>query len=95
VICPDCKGEGLVPVAFPHNRDVTAIICSRCDGAQEVPDETPEWMEKGRELKNKRISKRITLRRACVKLNLDPVMVSKMERGCIDPDPTLYDQLED
>ena len=91
--CPDCKGYGLVPITFPHNRDFTAIICVRCHGEKVVSDRTPEWMEMGKILKSTRIEKRMTLRNVCKKLNLDVVLASEMERGIVEPDLSLYDKL--
>ena len=51
------------------------------------------WIGAGQRLKDYRVSKRITLRKACTKLNLDVMQVTKMERGCIEPDMDLYDEL--
>lgn len=93
MICPDCKGEGIQPIAFPHNKEMCTIICLRCKGKKTVSDQTPEWQRLGEMLKSKRINKRMTLRTICKKLNLDTVMVSDMERGVIEPNINLYDDI--
>lgn len=93
MICPDCKGEGIQPIAFPHNKEMCTIKCTRCKGKKNVSDCTPEWQQKGEIVKNQRINKRITLRNACKKLKLDPVVASEMERGVIEPDINLYNDL--
>jgi len=91
--CPECKGEGLLAIAFPHNRRA-AITCTRCKGAKVVPDIMQQWMSMGKELKEHRISRCITLRDICKQFNIDYQVASDMERGIIEPDMSLYQRLE-
>lgn len=97
--CPDCQENGKVLGFFPIDSQgrlkslVEEFVCPRCDGTTEVPDETPEWMRIGREMKQCRIDKGITLRKASIQLEINPCQLSSMERGCICPLPHLYDKL--
>ena len=102
MICPDCKGEkkivGLFPCWADHvppedRKPYSILPCQRCNETGEVPDETPIWREKGELLKDKRISRRITLREASKRTGIDVISLSKMERGCVDPIMEIYDNL--
>ena len=97
MLCTDCK-EGLITVYFPI-RDgkllalAQEITCLRCNGTCEVPDETPEWIRIGREMKKRRIEKKITLREASINLEILPSQLSEMETGRICPIPEIYNRL--
>ena len=95
--CPECNGEKEIRIAFPHNRDKPTLSCMQCKGTGEVPEEMIQWMENGEILKDKRISKRMTLRKATKQLGgLDLIMkFSEMERGVIEPDMSIYDNLKE
>ena len=95
--CPKCDGHLFLKIAFPHDRNRCTIPCIQCDGTGEVPEEMTQWMADGEILKDKRISKRITLRNAARTFDGDfletAMKLSSMERGVIKPDMTIYDNL--
>lgn len=84
MICPTCEGQGLI--FFPFVKRGKMLPCHRCDGLKEVPDEMKEWMAHGETLKDRRIEKRITLRKAAKFLKMDVCELSDMEIGKIKPD---------
>ena len=99
--CPECKGELEIRIAFPHT-DKCTLPCTRCNSTGEVPEIMTQWIEKGKDLKNKRIGKKIILLRAAkivaeesgetIKDTL--YKISNMERGVIEPDMCIYDILD-
>ena len=95
--CPDCK-DGKILGLFPvwgenvpeeDRKPFVEITCPRCNGTTEVPDEMTEWIDQGRILRERRLAKRITLRKACQKLGVDVVILSDMECGKIPPDMSI------
>ena len=97
--CPKCNGELFLRIAFPHDIDMSTIPCIQCEGTGEVPEEMTQWIKDGAILKDKRISKRITLRKASEQFDDDflvmAMKLSSMERGVIKPDMSIYDNLEE
>lgn len=95
--CPKCNGICFLPLVFSHNRAKPYIPCIQCDGSGEVPEEMTQWMKVGEILKDKRISKKLTLRDASRQFEGDFLVIamklSNMERGVIKPDMTIYDNL--
>ena len=95
--CPKCKG-GKEPLccfpAFPNkkmleksNEELMKLFaCMQCKGTGRVSDEMTQWIRDGEILKNRRISEKVTLRNACKLLNIQPSILSEMERGVIKPD---------
>ena len=89
MICPICKGE-LFLRGFHF-----LLTCHFCNGSGEVSDEVTEWRRKGEILKNKRIAKRLTLRKASQLLRRTATSLSDMEIGKVAPDMTItYDRLQ-
>jgi len=95
--CSDCKNGkifGLFPlwtenVPKGKRKLFTQITCPRCRGTMEVPEEMKEWVQQGAILRDRRITKQMTLRDACRKLDMDCVILSNMESGIIEPDMTI------
>ena len=94
MICPKCKGEREIRIAFPHNPDKSTLPCHQCGGVGHIPVEMVQWMINGEILKSKRIDKRIILREASKQTGEDGIKLSEMERGVIEPDMSIYDCLE-
>lgn len=104
--CPKCKGEKIMWGFLPHIKDgkldIPAIACLQCDGTGEVPEEMNQWIKDGKILKEKRIAKRITLRNMGKELqkidNIDlyiiVMKISKMERGVIKPNMSIYNNVK-
>lgn len=99
--CPECKGELVIRIAFPHT-DKCTLPCTRCNSTGEVPEEMTQWIEDGKIIKDKRIAKRITLRDTAKKISQadnntilmkNVLKLSSMERGIIKPDMNIYDNL--
>lgn len=63
--------------------EVPPIDCPDCGGSGKLEVE-PDWEETGNKLNEQRISAGITLRSFCIDNELDPVKVSKIERGLIE-----------
>jgi hypothetical protein len=84
MICPSCEGIGVI--FLPFSPKIKMLPCTRCNGLKEVPEDMKTWMKNGEILKSRRIDKKFTLRKASRFLNIDPVKLSNMERGIIEPD---------
>jgi hypothetical protein len=93
IICPQCKGIGYIFPAFPHkvlsNEEIEFFKCDMCNGEKNVSRKHLQWIKIGQKLETKRISKRLTLKRASIEAKIDPIILSKMERGCIKPDVSI------
>lgn len=95
MICPECHGTGKLNFPFfvreeQIKYEKNAIPCDFCNGKKQVSEEVNQWMVGGHLLKYIRISKRMTLRDASRFLKMDVGILSKMERGAIKPDLSLY-----
>jgi len=98
--CPKCDG-GKNPLvnfpAFPNKKMLEVgedklmemFACLLCKGKGEVPDQTASWVENGKILKDLRIEKRLTLRKAAKALNILASKLSEMERGSKEPDMSI------
>lgn len=99
MICPECKGDCVIKIAFPINPKKCTYPCLRCHATGIVSDEMGNWIKAGKELKAKRFEKRITLRDAAKildkKHHSSLTLLSNMENGFIEPDLSLYDDLLD
>lgn len=100
--CPLCKGKKKILGLFPvwaedvpkeKRKPYVEVTCHQCEGNGEVPDEMTEWIKEGKKLKDKRIEKRLTLRKAAKKLGIDGSELSYQETGRKKPYPHLYDNL--
>lgn len=91
-ICPDCKGSGQTgPVHIhwankPHEwRD--SMTCLRCDGAGNITEEMADWIDRGREARDKRVARGLSMLEQARALGLSSSEVSAMEHGRRDPTP--------
>jgi hypothetical protein len=95
MICPDCKGErmrvcfwdGHDEVTGEHRGGIRMMPCFTCNGTGVVDDRYPEWQERGRALKARRIDPYVRLGDMADRLGIDPCEYSRMERGITDPTP--------
>lgn len=62
-----------------------SIPCDLCEGTGKVTDERLEWIEQGKRLRELRMSKNLSLRKAAKKYGVDHSDLSKMERGVKKP----------
>jgi len=104
--CPKCKGSritwGFLPRIKDGKLDIPTRPCLQCDAVGVVPEEMNQWIKDGKILKKKRIAKRITLRNMGKELqkidNIDLAIIvmkiSKMERGVIKPDMSIYNNIK-
>lgn len=92
--CPACHGKKYVTGLFPvyarsvprHKRkSCIQLPCPFCNKEGTVPDEVLQWQEDGKILKEKRMAKRLTLRKASKELKMDGSELSDMENGKIEP----------
>ena len=97
IICPECNGERVRRVAFPYTPNKCTMPCTRCNETGEVPEEMLDWIENGKVLKAKRVAKRVAFCDVAKRLGDGSLGVqrklSKMERGVIEPDLSIYDNL--
>lgn len=95
MVCPECKGEGVLVGMFPVYADhvpqedrkpFIEMQCPRCRGEKAVPDEQARWIARGKELRQARMDTGVTLRVLCQQNDVCPVDRSAMEMGKVDPD---------
>lgn len=79
--CHQCGGSGK-----SFFRTGKYIDCDMCEGKGVCEDNTL-WISQGKLMYEWRIGQNITLREASRKFEIDVVILSKMERGIIKPDP--------
>lgn len=82
ITCPDCHGTGKILVAFK----MIDLVCDRCGGSGKCPAIMLEWMEKGRVLRQERLSRRVSLREESLEKGMDVMILSHAERGITNPD---------
>ena len=104
--CPRCEGGNKPLVNFPafpskkmlelSDKELLRIFaCRICKGKGFVSEKVPKWIENGLILKNRRIDKKLTLRKATKTLNILPHKLSDMECGIIEPDMSIsYEDIE-
>lgn len=86
MICPACGGNGKVSALILRNdRVAVGIDCDLCDKTGVLDEKKLEWIRLGNQYRNARIASGQTLREFSIKNNLDCGIVSKAERGVIDP----------
>lgn len=86
--CLDCDGSGFFQAAFKPIR----VPCRRCGESGKIPAAQMLWHQDGQWYKALRLSGQETLRDAAKRLNLDVMVLSDAERGCVDPHPILKDK---
>ena len=57
-----------------------------------IPELRSDWIERGKRIKDERISRRIILRDAAILLGIDVCELSQMERGVIEPDDDMWNR---
>lgn len=63
--------------------------CDMCDGRGLSSEIVIGWMADGDIIKDRRIDKELILFKDARQLNMDCKILSKMERGCIEPDMSI------
>ncbi len=95
MICPSCKGEreslcfvdGYDEKTGRHWGGLRMMPCGTCHGTGEVDDRYPEWQERGRALKARRMEPYVRMEDMAARLGIDLCEYSRMERGVVDPTP--------
>jgi hypothetical protein len=87
VECPDCQGEGHVRAIGCGKKGPVALImdCELCGNTGSIDAQRHGWLEEGRKLKDDRISRGLVMRKEAERRGMNPVELSKMERGIIAP----------
>lgn len=101
VDCPKCDGGKKPWIHFPafpnaemrkslkgktEKQILSMFPCLQCGGQGKIPELMLSWMADGEKLKEKRLSAKMTLRKAAKYLNIHVAVLSDMERGRILPD---------
>lgn len=99
--CHDCNGAGRQVGVFVEYAEgvegpvVATVKCDRCNGRGVVSMETEQWVKRGRDLRQRRIDSRLTLRAASKELGMGAADLSRLECGKedntqFDPDYKLF-----
>jgi hypothetical protein len=85
--CPQCNGFGEIADLFRR----FVATCPLCIGKGEVTNKHSLWIAQGDKLRNYRIGiLKMTLREAARRYQVDASNLSKMERGIIKPNASIY-----
>jgi hypothetical protein len=95
MLCPDCKGQrerfafvdGYDEHTGQHWGGIRMMPCFTCNGTGEVDDCYPEWRERGRALKARRMEPYVRMGDMADRLGIGLCEYSRMERGISDPTP--------
>ena len=83
VICPDCKGDGvLIAYACPGFRKVE-MTCLRCQGNKTIPEEMLQWIKNGEAMTKKRRAAGIPLRKEAKRLGILASQLTDLEMGMV------------
>lgn len=85
--CPSCRGARLEPMeTLAHAcRPIKARLpCFQCDGAGRLSAKAPEWIARGRMLKDLRLAAAMGLRQAAELWGIHAAELSDIEHGRID-----------
>ncbi|MDH3360097.1 MAG: helix-turn-helix domain-containing protein [Desulfobulbaceae bacterium] len=85
-ICPICEGKKKGLAFLNRGEDYRThtqqeIVCLTCNGQGTITTEMMNRINKGKELRKRRIAKRLTLRQAASKLGILPSQLSAIEHG--------------
>ena len=78
--CTCTEGKLLPAIPIPGKAIDDYPDCQDCNGTG-VVDVDEKWIRQGKVYKKQRLERRVTLREFCKKYDLDPVKVSRVERG--------------
>lgn len=85
--CPECNGDGRCFVHLntsdPAKHGFQWIDCPRCGGSKLISDVEMAAIIKGRELRNVRVARKMSLREEAKRLGISVVELSRLERGRI------------
>lgn len=87
--CPDCNGSGETLAFFPcygpdhkgPRKPVLEMKCHRCKGEKVIPVEMLIWIATGKQLREERLARNMTLRKEAERLGVSPTVLSAMEQG--------------
>lgn len=90
MVCPDCNGVKTSRAAFVDYADGTAgydvaIKCDRCVGTGQVDDRMPEWIAKGKLLRESRMNPHRPMYVEAKRRMVSAMTLSQMERGVCEP----------
>lgn len=88
MICPDCDGKkeiAILPKTAKNGKIITSMPCGRCNQTGKVSRRMSEWIKLGSSLRSYRIEANITLREFSKKTGISASIISKAERGLMDP----------
>jgi ribosome-binding protein aMBF1 (putative translation factor) len=85
--CQQCNGTGKI---FLRNNSF--IECDMCQGYGQT-ESNVLWGVIGNLIKEARMTKGLTLRKAAIKFNVDPSNLSRYERGIARPNPEYVRQI--
>lgn len=85
--CPECQGHGEIHAIACGGKGPVGLTlkCELCGNTGKISKEKQAWREKGRKLKDERVARGVVLREEARRRGVDPVVLSKMERGILEP----------
>jgi hypothetical protein len=85
--CPDCLKGQIAGIACGPKIHCSPMVlkCFRCGGSGNIPDEMGGWIKIGKQMRENRLKRDISLREEAKRLGILPSVLSQMENGRINP----------
>ena len=85
--CPECAGRGeIMAIACGRKGPVgLSLECELCEKTGKISKTKAAWRAAGRKMRDERIGRGVVLRNEAKRRGMDPVVLSKMERGILKP----------
>lgn len=86
-VCPECHGEGRILALGCGKKGPVGLSfdCELCENSGEIDERKSAWREEGRRMKEERIARKVVLRNEAKRRGMDPLTLSRMERGILEP----------
>lgn len=85
--CPDCKGDGKIFAIGCGKKgpQMISFDCELCAATGKIGKEKATWVKLGEKMREDRVARGLVLRKEAKRRGMDPLMLSKMERGILQP----------
>lgn len=85
--CPDCDGKGVILALGCGKKSPVALSfdCELCEKTGKINEKKNAWRKTGSLMKEERIERGLVLRKEARRRGMDPILLSKMERGIVEP----------
>jgi hypothetical protein len=85
--CPECKGNGTIYAIGCGKKGMVGVSfdCELCKKTGKIDKKTAGWVKAGEQMREDRIARGLVLRLEAKRRKMDPLTLSQMERGILEP----------